>query len=95
MTGTTKFTPYAVVPSVSASSTGASAGGGSASAGYMPCPPAAATASGSAGVAETLPIGASWIGRSLRSRSRSRGAIGPHYGGRGTDPLTCRSARRG
>ena len=32
-------------------------------------PPAAATASGSAGVAETLPIGASWIGSSQRNRS--------------------------
>jgi hypothetical protein len=59
ISGTMKFSPNAAVRSSSASTTGAIAAGGSPSAGYMPCPPAAATASGSDGVAVTLPIGAS------------------------------------
>ena len=72
MNGTMKLMPKAEVRSASTSITGARAAGGNASAGYMPWPPAAATASGSVAVAETLPIGASWMGRTQRSRSVRR-----------------------
>ena len=73
------MTPNARVRAASASSTGASACGGSPSAEYIPWPPAAATASGSAAVADTLPIGASWIGSSQRRRSVTR-VVATHPG---------------
>ena len=72
MNGTMKFTPKARGPSSRASSTGSSAAGGSASAGYIACAPARATASGSRGPADTLPMGASWIGSSQPSSSHTR-----------------------
>ena len=75
----TKLTPNAPVRAASASSTGASACGGSPSAEYIPWPPAVATASGSAAVADTLPIGASWIGRSQCSSSVTRVATHRAY----------------
>ena len=68
---------------------GSSAAGGRKSAGYTACPPARATASGSAAPTETQPIGASWIGRSQRSSSVRRRAMRRHYA-----PVACRARMR-
>ena len=76
MNGTMKLTPNALVPEASSSSTGANADGGNASPGYIACAPAAATAAGSRADALTLPIGASWIGRSQCRIRHSRSLIG-------------------
>ena len=76
MNGTMKLMPNAGVAEASASSTGASAAGGNASPGYIACAPVAATANGSRADAETLPIGASWIGSSHCRVRHSRSLIG-------------------